>query len=55
MISTDGVGVSILLLRKDLVGKKLPIMKKKSSKELYIDELGENIININKTYRNFKQ
>ena len=39
MISTDGVGVSILLLRKDLVGKKLPMMKKKGSKELYIDEL----------------
>ena len=39
MISTDGVGVSILLLRKDLVGKKLPVMNKKGSKELYIDEL----------------
>ena len=39
MISTDGVGVSVLLLRKDLVGKKLPMMKAKISKELYIDEL----------------
>jgi hypothetical protein len=39
MISTDGIGVSILLLRKDLVGKKLPMMKTKMSKELYIDEL----------------
>ena len=39
MISTDGIGVSILLLRKDLVGKKLPMMKTKISKELYIDEL----------------
>ena len=39
MISTDGVGLSILLLRKDLVGKKLPRMKMKLSKELYIDEL----------------
>jgi hypothetical protein len=39
MISTDGVGVSILLLRKDLVGKKIPRMKLKSTKELYIDEL----------------
>jgi hypothetical protein len=39
MISTDGVSVSILLLRKDLVGKKLPLMNKKGSKELYIDEL----------------
>ena len=39
MISTDGVGLSILLLRNDLVGKKLPRMKLKLSKELYIDEL----------------
>ena len=39
MISTDGVSVSILLLRKDLVGKRLPRMKIKDSKELYIDEL----------------
>ena len=39
MISTDGVTVSILLLRKDLVGKRLPRMKIKDSKELYIDEL----------------
>ena len=39
MISTDGIGVSILFLQKELVGKKLPMMKKKVSKELYIDEL----------------
>jgi hypothetical protein len=39
MISTDGVGVSILFLRDDLVGKKIPMMKPKGSKELYIDEL----------------
>ena len=39
MISTDGVGVSVLLLRKDLVGKKLPMMKKTGTKEMYIDEL----------------
>jgi hypothetical protein len=39
MISTDGIGVSILFLQKELVGKKLPTMKKKVSKELYIDEL----------------
>ena len=39
MISTDGVGVSILLLRKDLVGNKLPNTKKNISKEQYIDEL----------------
>ena len=39
MLSTDGVSVSILLLRKDLVGKKLPMMKKKSNHEIYIDEI----------------
>ena len=39
MVSTDGIGLSILLLRDDLVGKKLPMMKKGISKELYIDEL----------------
>ena len=39
MISTDGIGVSILFLQKELVGKKLPMMKKKVAKELYIDEL----------------
>ena len=41
MISTDGVGVSILLLRKDLVGNKLPNAKKNISKEQYIDELND--------------
>lgn len=39
MISTDGVGVSILFLRDDLIGKRLPNAKKCASKELYIDEL----------------
>ena len=39
MISTDGVGVSILFIRDDLVGKRLPNAKKCASKELYIDEL----------------
>ena len=39
MVSTDGIGLSILFLRHDLVGKKLPMMKKGISKELYIDEL----------------
>jgi hypothetical protein len=39
MISTDGFTVSILFLRKDLVGKKLPNMRMKENKELYIDEL----------------
>jgi len=41
MISTDGVGVSVLLLRKDLVGKKLPMSKKSGTKEMYIDELSD--------------
>ena len=39
MISTDGVGVSILFLRKDLVGKRIPAMKNKENAELYVDEL----------------
>jgi transposase len=39
MISTDGVGVSILFLRKDLVGKRIPAMKNKENIELYVDEL----------------
>ena len=41
MISTDSVGISILFLQKELVGKKLPMIKKKVAKELYIDELTE--------------
>ena len=41
MISTDGVGVSILFLRDDLVGKRLPSAKKGVSMELYIDELND--------------
>ena len=42
MISTDGVGVSILFLRDDLVGlKRLPNVVKGSSRELYIDELND--------------
>ena len=39
MIETDGISCSLLLLRKDLIGKKLPIMKKGLSIEIYIDEL----------------
>jgi hypothetical protein len=39
MIETDGVSCSLLLLRKDLIGKKLPIMKKGLSTETYIHEL----------------
>jgi len=41
MISTDGVGVSILFIRDDLVGKRLPNAKKGVSKEFYIDELND--------------
>ena len=39
MIETDGVSCSLLLLRKDLIGKKLPMMKKELLTETYIDEL----------------
>jgi hypothetical protein len=39
MIETDGVSCSLLLLRKDLIGKKLPMMKKGLLTETYIDEL----------------
>jgi len=35
------VGVSILFIRDDLVGKRLPHTKKGISKELYIDELND--------------
>jgi hypothetical protein len=41
MISTDGVGVSVLFIRDDLVGKRLPSAKKGISRELYIDELND--------------
>jgi hypothetical protein len=41
MISTDGVGVSVLFLREDLVEKRLPSAKKCISRELYIDELDD--------------
>ena len=49
MVSTDGVGLSILFLRADLVGKKLPMMKTGISKELYIDELDDYSALQNKT------
>jgi len=42
MISTDGVGVSILFLRNDLIGKRLPNTKKNGMCELYIDDLKNN-------------
>jgi len=42
MVSTDGIGVSILFLRDDLVGlKRLPNVVKGSYRELYIDELND--------------
>jgi hypothetical protein len=41
MIETDGVSCSLLLLRKDLVGKKLPMIKKGLTTETYIDELND--------------
>jgi hypothetical protein len=39
MIETDGVSCSILMLRNDLIGKRLPITKIGSNIEQYIDEL----------------
>ena len=39
MIETDGISCTLLLLRKDLIGKRLPMMKKGLSCEMYIDEL----------------
>ena len=42
MIETDGISCT-LLLRKDLIGKRLPMMKKGLSTETYIDELTDYI------------
>ena len=39
MIETDGVSCSILLLRNDLIGKRIPNIKVGSNSEQYIDEL----------------
>ena len=39
MIETDGISCTLLLLRNDLIGKRLPMMKKCLSTETYIDEL----------------
>ena len=39
MIETDGISCSLLLLRKDLLGKRLPNMKKGLNNEEYINEL----------------
>lgn len=41
MISTDGVGVSILFIHDDFVGKRLPNASKGLSRDLYIDELND--------------
>ena len=39
MIETDGVSCSILMLRNDLIGKRIPNIKVGSKSEQYIDEL----------------
>ena len=41
MIETDGVSCSILMLRNDLIGKRLPLTKIGSNTEQYIDELND--------------
>ena len=41
MIETDGISCTLLLLRKDLIGKRLPMMKKGLSTETYIDDLDD--------------
>lgn len=41
MIETDGVSCSILMLRNDLIGKRIPSAKVGSNTEQYIDELSE--------------
>jgi len=45
MIETDGVSCSILMLRNDLIGKRIPSAKVGSNYEEYIDELS-NYTNI---------
>jgi hypothetical protein len=39
MIETDGVSCSILMLRNDIIGKRIPNIKVGSNTEQYIDEL----------------
>jgi hypothetical protein len=39
MIETDGVSCSILMLRNDLIGKRIPNIKVGSNSEEYVDEL----------------
>jgi len=41
MIETDGVSCSILMLRNDLIGKRIPNIKVGSNSEQYIDELSD--------------
>ena len=41
MIETDGVSCSILMLRNDLIGKRIPKIKISSNTEQYIDELSD--------------
>ena len=41
MIETDGVSCSILMLRNDLIGKRIPNIKINSNTEQYIDELND--------------
>ena len=41
MIETDGVSCSILMLRNDLIGKRIPNIKIGSNTEQYIDELSD--------------
>ena len=41
MIETDGVSCSILMLRNDLIGKRIPSAKVDSNTEQYIDELSD--------------
>ena len=41
MIETDGVSCSILMLRNDLIGKRLQLTKIGSNTEQYIDELND--------------
>jgi hypothetical protein len=40
MIETDGVSCSIVLIRNDLIGKRIPSSKNKNN-EKYIDELDD--------------
>ena len=39
MIETDGVSCSILMLRNDMIAKRIPNIKVGSNSEQYIDEL----------------